>query len=112
VKITRSELKQLIKEEMSGQGFVYTVGKGQTKGDPWRDQPETEEELYQAIRKASRILEDLPLGELPDSVTKAAQNLRDALDVLPMPKSDSSSDPARADIYSYLNEQLPDHDKA
>ena len=111
MKITRAQLKQLIKEEMDGQGFVYTVGKGQVKADPWRDQPETEEELYQAVRKASRILEDLPLDQLPESVTKAAQNLIDALDVMPMPKSEYSSNPAKADVYSYLNEEQPKLDE-
>ena len=104
MKITRKQLKKLIKEEMDGQGFVYTVGKGQVKSDPWRDQPQTEEELYEAIRKASRILEDLPLEDLPEAVTDAAQSLRDVLDVMPEPKSDSPLTPGRADVYSYLNE--------
>ena len=104
MKLTKEKLKQIIKEEMDGQAVVYTVGKGQVKTDPWRDQPETEEELYEAIRKASRILEDLPLKDLPEAVTDAAQSLRDVLDVMPVPKSDSPLTPGRADAYSYLNE--------
>jgi len=110
MKMTKEALKKLIKEEMAGQGFVYTVGKGVGKSDPWRDQPETSDDLYEAVRKASRILEDLPLEELPESVTKATQNLRDALDTMPPPQSETSPyaekplTPGRADAYSYLNE--------
>ena len=104
MKINRAILKKLIKEEMDGQAVVYTPGKGQVKADPWRDTPETEEELYDAIRKASRILEDLPLENLPEAVTDAAQSLRDVLDVMPEPKNDSPLTPGRADVYSYLNE--------
>jgi len=106
MKINRAMLKKLIKEEMDGQAVAYTPGHGQgkVKTDPWREQPETEEELYEAIRKASRILEDLPLEDLPEAVTDAAQSLRDVLDVMPEPKSDSPLTPGKADVYSYLNE--------
>tara|TARA_B100000131_G_C17648856_1_gene423262 strand:+ start:174 stop:509 length:336 start_codon:yes stop_codon:yes gene_type:complete len=110
MKMTKAALKKLIKEEMDGQGFVYTVGKGVTKADPWRDTPQTNDELYEAVRKASRILEDLPLEDLPESVTQAAQNLRDALDTMPAPEKETSPfkddplTPGRADVYSYLNE--------
>ena len=70
----------------------------------------TNDELYEAVRKASRILEDLPLEDLPESVTQAAQNLRDALDTMPAPEKETSPfkddplTPGRADVYSYLNE--------
>ena len=49
--------------------------------DP-HDPESGEEAWFHNIQQASRILEDLPLEELPIQVTDAAQNLRDALDLM------------------------------
>jgi hypothetical protein len=103
MKLTKEALKQFINEEMDGQAVAYTVGKGTVKTDPWRDVPQTHEELYAAIQKASRILEDLPLEDLPEAVSDATQSLRDVLDIMPQ-TSEPSLTPGRADAYSYLNE--------
>ena len=104
MKITKRRLKEIILEEM---GTAVPVD----KSDPWRSTPQSPEECAVQVQKASRLLEDLPLEDLPESVTKAAQNLRDALDLMQTP--DQAGDPHVAgpsggqtspDIYTYLNE--------
>ena len=77
MKLSREFLKELIKEEMFGLA-------GPNKADPYRHEELTQQEIREKIVKASRILEDLPLEDLPEAVTSAAQNLRDVLDIMPI----------------------------
>ena len=81
--ITQSRLNQIIKEELKSVLLKEAVG----TQDPIPSYssyqsigPElTEDEINEYISTASKLLEDLPLNDLPESLTKAAGNLRDAM---------------------------------
>ena len=45
----------------------------------------SEDDWFNNIQIASRILEDLPLSDLPEQVTYAAKMLRDSIDVMTNP---------------------------
>ena len=94
MKITREKLIQLIKEEIAGQ-VPYD------KWDPYRYEPMTQDQIYTELEAASRILEALPLEDLPEIVTMAAENLRKALEVVPAEEK-AEPPPTKRDINSYL----------
>tara|TARA_R110000824_G_scaffold50514_1_gene141008 strand:- start:645 stop:1016 length:372 start_codon:yes stop_codon:yes gene_type:complete len=86
MKITKSRLKQLIKEELKESIGPFSVATGVEPvpaGLGPSDLMDTAEEdptaMYNNVKVASRILEELPLDILPEQVVDAAQNLRDAL---------------------------------
>ena len=86
MRILISRLKEIIKEELSeavGPFSVSTSSTPEPAGLGPSDLMDTSEEdpdsMYNNVKVASRILEELPLDILPEEVTDAAQNLRDAL---------------------------------
>ena len=92
MKISKQKLKEIIKEEIRNQV-------PHDKWDPYRFVPMSQQEMFKEIEAASRILEALPLEDLPEIVTTAAQNLRKALEITP-PEEELA--PTRKDIDSYL----------
>ena len=86
MKITKSRLKEIIKEELKESVGPFSVATGvepEPAGLGPSDLMDTSEEdsdaVYNNVKVASRILEELPLDILPEQVVDAAQNLRDAL---------------------------------
>tara|TARA_R100000008_G_C3572163_1_gene162877 strand:- start:601 stop:1002 length:402 start_codon:yes stop_codon:yes gene_type:complete len=86
MKITKTRLKQIIKEELKETIGPFSIATGVTpepQGLGPSDLMDTSEEdpdaVYNNVKVASRILEELPLDILPEQVVDAAQNLRDAL---------------------------------
>ena len=62
--------------------YVKTDSLGLT--DPHAEDA-TPDDFFNNIQVASRILEDLPLDQLPDQITMAAKLLRDGVDVMTNP---------------------------
>tara|TARA_R100000664_G_C2757396_1_gene145612 strand:- start:715 stop:1029 length:315 start_codon:yes stop_codon:yes gene_type:complete len=101
MKVTRSQLKKIIIETISnlsetGQGGytpdrtplgadrlgvqklgLYPNGYEDPNIPPANSDPES---VFKAVEMASRILEDMPLEDLPEEVNQAAANLRSALE--------------------------------
>lgn len=86
MKITKARLSQIIREELKETIGPFSIATGfnpEPEGLGPSDLMDTSEEdpdaIYNNVKVASRILEELPLDVLPEHVVDAAQNLRDAL---------------------------------
>ena len=81
--ITQSRLNQIIKEELKSVLLKEAVGTQEpipSYSAYQSTSPElSDDDIVQYISTASKLLEDLPLDSLPESVTKATDNLRNAL---------------------------------
>ena len=81
--ITKTRLEEIIKEELHT--VLLKEAHGTQEPIPsysayQSTAPElSDDDVVQYISTASKLLEDLPLDSLPESVTKAAGNLRDAM---------------------------------
>ena len=64
------------------QDYVKTDSLGLT--DP-HAKDASQDDWFNNVQVASRILEDLPLDQLPDQITMAAKLLRDSVDVMTNP---------------------------
>ena len=81
--ITKTRLEEIIKEELHT--VLLKEAHGTQEPIPSYSSyqstaPElSDDDIVQYISTASKLLEDLPLNDLPESVTQAAGNLRDAM---------------------------------